>query len=232
MNTISRQRLLNRLGYEFKDPDLFDLALTHRSCGARNNERLEFLGDSILNFIIGEALFERFDEAKEGQLSRLRAQMVKGETLAEIAREFDLGPNLNLGEGELKSGGFRRDSILADAVEGLIGAIYRDGGMQAARDRVRVWYQSRLDALQLDTNRKDPKTELQEYLQARKAALPVYEVIDVGGEAHAQQFTVACRCELLPEATEASASSRRSAEKMAAAAALQQLSLSNPGGRG
>nr|WP_243760362.1 ribonuclease III [Aestuariicella hydrocarbonica] len=215
--------MLHRLGYEFLDETLFDLALTHRSCGARNNERLEFLGDSILNFVVGESLFERFPQAKEGQLSRLRAQMVKGETLAEIAREFDLGPCLNLGEGEMKSGGFRRDSILADAVEAIIGAIHMDRGMAAARERVLIWYQARLDALELETNRKDPKTELQEYLQSKKVALPEYKVVDVGGEAHAQQFTVECHSKLLKGPTVATASSRRGAEKMAAEAALKQL---------
>lgn len=223
VNSITRQRLLHRIGYEFKDESLFDLALTHRSCGARNNERLEFLGDSILNFVVGESLFERFPEAKEGQLSRLRAQMVKGETLAEIAREFDLGPCLNLGEGEMKSGGFRRDSILADAVEAIIGAIHLDKGMACARERVLVWYKSRLDALQLETTRKDPKTELQEFLQAKKSALPEYRVIEVGGEAHAQKFTVECHSVLLKTPTVATASSRRGAEKMAAEAALKQL---------
>jgi ribonuclease-3 len=228
VNSITRQRLQHRLGYQFKDEALFDLALTHRSCGALNNERLEFLGDSILNFVVGESLFERFPEAKEGQLSRLRAQMVKGETLAEIAREFDLGPCLNLGEGEMKSGGFRRDSILADTVEALIGAIHLDQGMASARERIRVWYQSRIEALQLETNRKDPKTELQEYLQAKKCALPEYRVVDVGGEAHAQQFTVECHSPLLAEPTSAMASSRRGAEKMAAEAALQKLLGESP----
>ncbi len=223
VNSIVRQRLLHRLGYEFRDEALFDLALTHRSCGAVNNERLEFLGDSILNFVVGEWLFERFPQAKEGQLSRLRAQMVKGETLAEIAREFDLGPCLNLGEGEMKSGGCRRDSILADAVEAIIGAIHCDSGMPAAKERVLIWYKSRLDALQLETSRKDPKTELQEYLQAKKVALPEYRVVNVGGEAHAQQFTVECITPLLKQSTQATASSRRGAEKLAAESALQQL---------
>lgn len=223
VNSITRQRLLHRLGYEFRDEALFDLALTHRSCGARNNERVEFLGDSILNFVVGEWLFERFPEAKEGQLSRLRAQMVKGETLAEIAREFDLGPCLNLGEGEMKSGGFRRDSILADAVEAIIGAIHLDSGMDAAKERVLVWYQDRLNALTLDTNRKDPKTELQEYLQSKKAELPQYKVIEVSGEAHAQRFTVECSTPLLSQTTQATASSRRGAEKLAAEAALSIL---------
>ncbi len=221
--SITRQRLRQRLGHQFVDETLLDLALTHRSCGGLNNERLEFLGDSILNFIVGESLFERFPEAREGQLSRLRAQMVKGETLAHIARELDLGPCLNLGEGEMKSGGFRRDSILADAVEAIIGAIYLDAGMSAARERTLGWYRERLDALKLDTHRKDPKTELQEYLQARRQALPEYRVAEVEGEAHAQQFTIECHCALLPEPTVATAGSRRVAEKKAAADALDAL---------
>ncbi len=171
--------------------------------------------------MVGEWLFFRFPEAKEGQLSRLRAQMVKGETLAEIAREFDIGPCLNLGEGELKSGGFRRDSILADVVEALIGAIHLDAGMKVAKERILTWYKTRLEALQLETNRKDPKTELQEYLQSKKEALPEYAVVDVGGEAHAQTFTVRCTCARLGTPTQATASSRRGAEKLAAEAALK-----------
>ena len=222
-NNITRQRLCHRLGYEFQDPAFFDLALTHRSFGSENNERLEFLGDSILNLVIADWLFERFPKAREGQLSRMRAQMVKGETLAEVAREFELGPCLNLGEGELKSGGFRRESILADVVEALIGAIYLDSGFDKAKERVRAWYASRLEALKLDGNRKDPKTELQEYLQFRKAPLPQYEVAQVSGEAHSQQFSVSCSVSLLAQPTTAIASSRRGAEKKAAAAALKLL---------
>ncbi len=230
-NSIIKQRLLQRLGHQFSDESLFELALTHRSCGAENNERLEFLGDSILNFVVGADLFERFPEAREGQLSRLRAQMVKGETLAEIAREFDLGPCLNLGEGEMKSGGFRRDSILADAVEALIGAIHMDAGLDVARERVLSWFASRLDALALETNRKDPKTELQEFLQARRLPLPQYTVAELGGEAHAQTFTVECHCTLLKEATVGEDSSRRGAEKKAAALALKKIAESQAGGR-
>ncbi|BFM16784.1 ribonuclease III [Maricurvus nonylphenolicus] len=223
MNDISKQRLLTRLGCSFNDQSLFDLALTHRSCGAKNNERLEFLGDSILGFVIGEALYQKFPDAKEGQLSRLRSQLVKGETLAEIAREFELGDCLNLGEGEMKSGGFRRASILADAVEAIIGAVYMDQGMEAAKGRILNWYQPRLEGLVLADNPKDPKTELQEFLQARRAPLPEYDVISVAGDAHAQQFTVVCRTSLLKEPTQAQASSRRAAEKLAAAAALKAL---------
>lgn len=223
MSSIQKERLLQRLGCQFNDESLFTLALTHRSCGASNNERLEFLGDSILGFVIGEALFHKFPEAREGQLSRLRSQLVKGETLAEIAREFDLGPSLNLGEGELKSGGHRRASILADAVEAIIGAYYIDQGMDPTRQLVLRWYAARLEGLELEDNPKDPKTQLQEFLQAHKAPLPDYEVIDIQGDAHAQEFTVACRITLLAEPTTACASSRRAAEKLAAAAALKLL---------
>lgn len=202
---------------------LFELALTHRSYGADNNERLEFLGDSILGFVIGDALFQQFPDAREGDLSRLRSLLVKGETLAEIALEFKLGECLNLGEGELKSGGFRRASILADAVEAIIGAVYLDQGMEAARTCVLRWYESRLHSLELEDNPKDAKTQLQEFLQARKAPLPEYDVIEIDGDAHAQHFTVACRITLLAQPTQARASSRRAAEKLAAAAALKAL---------
>ncbi len=220
---LSRQRLLARLGCQFDNPRLFDLALTHRSYGAENNERLEFLGDSILGFVIGEALFQQFPGAREGELSRLRSLLVKGETLADIAFEFKLGECLNLGEGELKSGGFRRASILADAVEAIIGAVYLDQGIDAARSCIFRWYKERLQGLELEDNPKDPKTQLQEFLQARKAPLPEYDVIAVEGDAHAQQFTVVCRITLLNTPTEARASSRRAAEKLAAAAALKAL---------
>lgn len=217
------ERLSLRLGYRFKDASLMQLALTHRSCGSRNNERLEFLGDSILGFSIGEALFNKFPKAREGQLSRLRANLVSGETLAEIATEFDLGPNLNLGEGEMKSGGFRRASILADAVEALIGAIYLDSDMDTARARVLDWYASRLEAQSLDELGKDAKSRLQEWLQSHKRALPDYRVASVGGVEHAQEFVVECHVDGLKEPTVGKASSRRNAEKMAASRALEKL---------
>ncbi len=220
---LLKQRLFKRIGYEFQDPALAELALTHRSCGAHNNERLEFLGDSILNFTIAEALFKQFPDAKEGQLSRLRSQMVKGETLAEIAREFDMGPCLNLGEGEMKSGGHRRDSILADVVEAIIGAIHIESGITAAQERILSWYQARLSAICLDESVKDPKSQLQEFLQSRRAPLPKYEVVAVTGEAHAQQFTVECRVSLLKEAVSAQATNRRIAEKQAASEVLRLL---------
>ncbi|WP_286876212.1 ribonuclease III [Marinimicrobium sp. UBA4509] len=223
MSDLLKQRLQARLGYEFRDPAQLDLALTHRSHGARNNERLEFLGDSILNFIIGEALYQQFPEAREGQLSRLRSQMVKGETLAMLAREFELGECLRLGEGEMKSGGHRRESILADTVEALIGAIYLESGFQVCAERVNAWYQSRLQALSLAQPAKDAKTRLQEFLQAHKLPLPEYDVVEVEGEAHAHQFTIECRVTPIKETVRAQASSRRVAEKQAAAEMLEKL---------
>ncbi|MDO3386482.1 ribonuclease III [Gilvimarinus sp. SDUM040013] len=225
MNDIALSRLQSKLNYEFKDSTLFTLALSHRSVGATNNERLEFLGDSILNFIIARALFDQFEAAREGQLSRLRAQMVKGETLAELAKEFDLGPCLKLGEGEMKSGGQRRDSILADAVEAIIGAIYIDSDFNTCRQCVLQWYKTRLAKLSLKSPAKDAKTSLQEFLQSRKEPLPDYRVVDIEGDAHAQTFTVECHVSLLHEPETATASSRRVAEKKSAAQALQKLGV-------
>lgn len=216
-------KLQRPLGYRYQDEALFELALTHRSCGSRNNERLEFLGDSILNFVIADALFRKFPDAKEGQLSRLRARLVKGVTLAEIAREMDLGEFLRLGSGELKSGGFRRDSILADAVEALIGAIYFDAGLEACRERILAWYQGRLDGLSLEDTQKDPKTRLQEWLQGRQAELPKYHLMRVEGEAHAQVFFIECEVSLLAERCAGQGRSRRIAEQQAAQAALKAL---------
>lgn len=219
------QRLEHRLGYTFSDQRQLQLALTHRSHSATNNERLEFLGDSILNLLIGEALFKKFPDAREGQLSRLRSQLVKGETLAQLAREFQLGECLVLGEGELKSGGHRRDSILADAVEAIIGAIYLESGLESCRARVLDWYKDRLAALTLATSAKDAKSRLQEYLQSQHQPLPEYRVIEVGGEGHAQVFTIECYVTLSKTPTQAQASSRREAEKQAAAAMLEILKV-------
>lgn len=218
LDTLSR-----KLGYEFSDQQLLVIALSHRSVQGRNNERLEFLGDSILNFSSANYLYERFPHAKEGELSRLRASLVKGETLAGIARELKLGDFLNLGEGELKSGGYRRDSILADAVEAIIGAIYLDSGMEAANRCILRWFEERLSSLSLDSSYKDPKTKLQEWLQARKFDLPVYSIVETEGDAHCQTFTVHCAIELLSEPIVAEGSSRRKAEKLAAEKALHQL---------
>ncbi|MDO9624862.1 MAG: ribonuclease III [Pseudomonas sp.] len=225
--SASLARLERQLGYTFKDQELMVLALTHRSFAGRNNERLEFLGDAILNFVAGEALFERFPLAREGQLSRLRARLVKGETLAILARGFDLGDYLRLGSGELKSGGFRRESILADALEALIGAIYLDAGMDAARQRVVAWLTNELESLTLVDTNKDPKTRLQEFLQSRACELPRYDVVDIQGDPHCRTFVVECQISLLNDKTLGQGASRRIAEQVAAAAALIALGVEN-----
>lgn len=225
MLTLKYQRLEQHLGYHFEDQRQLQLALTHRSHGATNNERLEFLGDSILNFIIGEALFNRLPDAREGQLSRLRSQIVKGDTLALLAREFEVGDCLVLGEGELKSGGKSRDSILADSVEAIIGAIYLASGLDVCRERVLTWFAPRLNELSASTSAKDPKSRLQEYMQSQRQPLPEYVVVAVGGEGHAQVFTIECRIALAKKPTSAVASNRREAEKQAAALMLAQLNI-------
>ncbi|MEY8205235.1 MAG: ribonuclease III [Bermanella sp.] len=218
-------KLSQRIGYVFQDESLIQLALTHRSKGNTNNERLEFLGDSIVNFTIAEALYRKFPQAKEGKLSRLRADMVRGTTLAEIARGFDLGEFLLLGSGELKSGGYNRESILADLVEAIIGAIYLDAGMDAVQACILSWYQSRLDHLSEDTVVKDAKTRLQEHLQKSQSRLPKYDVVEISGQAHEQNFKVSCRVEKLPEVTVGTGTSRRFAEQSAAEKALKALGV-------
>ena len=218
------EKLSARLGYTFADDALLTLALTHRSKSAKNNERLEFLGDSILNFTMAEALFHQFPQEKEGVLSRLRASLVKGETLAEVARDFDLGDFLLLGGGELKSGGFRRDSILADAVEAIIGAIYLDSGMTTARERILDWYRQRLEDITTESL-KDPKTRLQEYQQGRRSKLPDYEVVNTEGPDNERTFTVECRIPELDDAVVATGPNRRVAEQSAALSALKILGL-------
>jgi len=221
--SLAIDRLYGRLGYRFSNEELLIQALTHRSHSRRNNERLEFLGDAILNCTIAQQLFSRFPKAREGQLSRLRAHLVKGETLAELAREFELGECLRLGSGELKSGGFRRDSILADAVEAVIGAISLDSSMADAQNVIIRWYEPRLSDINLSDNIKDSKTRLQEFLQSRKAPLPVYNVREVNGEAHDQNFIVDCEVAGLDQATVGEGNSRRIAEQEAARAALKAL---------
>ncbi|WP_241819675.1 ribonuclease III, partial [Vibrio cyclitrophicus] len=179
-------KLERKIGYQFNDADLIHLALTHRSAAGKHNERLEFLGDSILSFVIADDLYHRFPKVNEGDMSRMRATLVRGHTLAELGREFELGDYLKLGPGELKSGGFRRDSILADAVEAIIGAVYLDSDTEVVRGIILSWYQSRLDAIQPGVSQKDPKTRLQEFLQGRRNPLPVYTVTNIKGEAHNQ----------------------------------------------
>lgn len=225
--STSLDRLERKLGYTFQDKNLMILALTHRSYAGRNNERLEFLGDAILNFVAGEDLYTHFPMAKEGQLSRLRSRLVKGTTLAVLARGFELGDYLRLGSGELKSGGYRRESILADTVEALIGAIYLDAGMDVARERVLAWLKDEIQGLTLVDTNKDPKTRLQEFLQSRACELPHYEVVDIQGEPHCRVFFVECRITLLNEATHGSGPSRRVAEQVAATAALIALGVEN-----
>ena len=218
------RRLQKRLGYEFLDPGLLQRALTHRSLGAKNNERLEFLGDAILGFEVVDCLYRQVGDADEGQLSRMRAHLVKRETLAAVARELDLGNLLRLGEGELRSGGQTRDSILADAVEALIAAVYLDGGIDEARALVRRLLGERLVDLPAETRVKDPKTRLQEYLQAHGKPLPSYEVISISGTQHQQTFRVACSTGLGAD-TQGEGSSRRRAEQTAAKKMLSQLEL-------
>ncbi len=215
--------LARKLGNPCTDAELFELALTHRSCGKRNNERLEFLGDAILSFVIADDLYQRFPAAREGQMSRLRSRVVKGETLAKIAREMQLGDYLRLGSGELKSGGYRRDSILADSVEAIIGAVYLDQGIEAARRFILHWFAGHLDQLDLNISLKDAKTRLQEFLQSRRVELPRYELVSVEGDPHDQTFHIRCEVALLDQATEGRGSSRRQAEQEAARRALQTL---------
>lgn len=221
-------RLQERLGYHFRDGGLLEQALTHRSASRReNNERLEFLGDAQLGLVISLALFRRFPEASEGQLTRMRASLVRGQTLAEVGRELALGECLHLGGGELKSGGFRRESILADAVEALIGAIMLDGGDVASRDAVLRWFEPRLARVSPASARKDSKTRLQEWLQSRQHPLPEYEVTDIRGRAPKQEFDVICRLPSLERSFTATAGSRRKAEQGAAGAALEWLESDN-----
>ncbi len=211
------------LGYRFRNDKLLEAALTHRSTGGAHYERLEFLGDAILNFVIADALYHKLPDAPEGDLSRQRSSLVKGATLAKMATELSVGDHLRLGPGELKSGGFRRASILADAIEALIGAVYLDGGLDAAADMVRTLFEERLNNLPSAAELKDPKTRLQEWMQAKGLPLPRYTVEEVSGQSHRQTFKVVCEAETLAATSMGEGSSRRRAEQAAAAAMLQQL---------
>lgn len=219
MSDISR--LTNRLSLSFNDPALLNEALAHRSSGPRNYERLEFLGDSLLSFVIATELYQRHPKEDEGSLSRLRAHLVRQKTLADVARELELGEYIALGSGELKSGGYQRDSILSDVVESLIGATVIDAGFESARALVLRLFESRLDSLPPASELKDPKTRLQEFLQGRGLDRPSYEVVDTIGKAHDLKFTV--RCTLKDQGIDvlATASSRRKAEQAAAANVLE-----------
>jgi len=216
-------RLQGRLGYAFNDPGLLDQALTHRSLGPRNNERLEFLGDAILGFVVAELLYEVEPDAHEGRLTRLRAHLVRRETLAAIARDLDVGEALRLGPGELKSGGRGRDSILADACEAIIGAIYLDAGLSPCRRVLETLYRERLARAAAEMGLKDPKTRLQEVLQGRAHGLPQYTVVNLEGAPHDQSFTVECMADGIPHPVTGFGSSRRKAEQDAAHKALEEL---------
>jgi ribonuclease-3 len=215
-------------GYQCREPSLLEVALTHRSAGGPNNERLEFLGDGVLNCVVADLLYRRYPGADEGELSRLRARLVRGETLAAVAAALNIGDRLRLGPGELRSGGFRRRSILADALEALFGAIYLDGGFEAARTAIERVITPRLAELAGEPDLKDPKTRLQEYLQARGLALPRYAVEVVEGESHMQRFTVTCTVDALALQGSGQGSSRRSAEQEAAQQVLTSIAAAEP----
>lgn len=213
--------------YQFKDEGLLFLALTHRSMGAKNNERLEFLGDSILGMVISSELFKRFPKEKEGVLTRLRSSIVKGETLSEIAIELNLGDYIKLGSGELKSGGYRRASTLADVIEAIIGAIYLDSkvdfGISKVEKIILTIFKSRIDNCEPSGILKDPKTRLQEYLQSKNLALPTYSVESISGKEHLQTFKVSCSIKGFSNHVVAKGASRRKAEQAAAEKALKNL---------
>jgi ribonuclease-3 len=219
--------LRETLGYEPSELTWFEVALTHRSADGANNERLEFLGDAVLSLVSAQYLYERFPDADEGALSRLRARMVSGEFLARQAAMAQLGELLVLGPGELKSGGFRRESILADALEALCGALYLDGGLEAARSGILRWLERGLPDEGLLGELKDPKTRLQELLQARGLPLPRYSIDSVEGELHAQLFRVTCEVEPMAARAEGRGSSRRRAEQAAAARVLEQIGIAS-----
>lgn len=224
------ERLASRLSYTFRDANLLRLALTHRSVDGRsNNERLEFLGDSVLNLVIGNSLFQRFPEAREGQLSRMRASLVRGETLAGIAEELMLSDAIVLGPGEIRMGGGRRESTQSDAVEAIIGAVYLDGGFEAARELILRLYDSRLAAMDAELTVKDNKTALQEYLQGRGLPLPRYTIESVHGAAHSQSFVVSCHVEAWGLSFSGTGTSRRQAEQQAAGRAMDHLQQSMAG---
>jgi len=219
--------LAQKLGLVFRQPLLFKTALTHRSAGAQNNERLEYLGDSVLGFVIAEWLYSQFPSAGEGVLSRLRASLVNQTSLAELARQHNLGDYLILGSGELKSGGFRRDSILSDALEAIIGALLLDQGIDVCRHWVLELFAEKFSNIKLDSWNKDPKTRLQELMQARRKELPIYELVSMTGADHAQTFEVKCRVVICEQTTSGVGISRKKAEQAAAESMLILLDQKN-----
>ena len=217
------KELSEKLHYEFKEPQLFKIALTHRSKGGDHNERLEFLGDAIVNFVIAEVLYHQIPKATEGELSPPRASLDNRDALAELAKQFELGKHLFLGPGELRSGGHERQFILSCAMEAIIGAVYLDSGFAAARTKFIEWYEPLLQSLASAAEHKDPKTLLQEYLQSQRMELPIYTVAAIDGEAHQQLFTVSCQVVGVPEKTFGKGTSRRRAEQNAALAMLEVI---------
>ena len=216
-----------KLGLAFNQPALFITALTHRSAGSNNNERLEFLGDAILGFVIAQKLYDAFPTADEGTLSRLRASLVNESSLAELARQQQLGDYLFLGSGELKSGGFRRDSILSDALEAILGALYKDQGITACQEWIGRLFAEKFLALSADNWQKDPKTQLQELMQAKKMDLPDYSLIDMSGLPHEQTFKVKCSVSMIAESCIGTGVSRKKAEQSAAEMMLAKLQQAN-----
>ncbi|BBI01215.1 ribonuclease III [Buchnera aphidicola (Nipponaphis monzeni)] len=225
MNYIETIKLQKILGYTFTQKNLLTQALTHRSASNKHNERLEFLGDSILSFVIANALYKYFPNVNEGDMSRMRATLVRGNTLAKIAHEFALGKYLKLGQGELKSGGFHRESILANTVEALIGSIFLDSNIITIEKLILKWYKERLKKISPGDTQKDPKTRLQEYLQSKHLPLPSYLIIQVYGEAHNQLFTIQCEIVGIKEYIVGIGTSRRKAEQDAAHRILIQLGI-------
>lgn len=222
--TDALSRLAQQLGYAFRDTGLLRQALTHRSAGGANNERLEFLGDGVLNFVIASELFNRYPDMNEGDLSRLRASLVNKDSLAMIAHDLGLGDFIVLGAGEMKSGGKRRASINADAVESILGAVFCDSDFDTCRSLILRLYRSKLDNLPDVQSLKDAKTQLQEILQSRRIPLPVYNVLNVSGKSHDQEFEVECRVDMLQCTTRAKGRSRRKAEQLAAKSAIDIVS--------
>ncbi|MDX1454172.1 MAG: ribonuclease III [Gammaproteobacteria bacterium] len=219
----SLKNLQRRLGYQFQEPALLERALTHRSAAGQSYERLEFLGDAVLGMVIAEALFEQGPELGEGDLTRLRASLVKRETLAELARDLALDGEIRLGGGSLKAGDHRRDSILSDVMEAIIGAVCVDGGRDAAAQCIRSIYRHRLANLPDPETLKDPKTRLQQLLQARQLPLPSYEIVESSGPDHKRSFVVECKVPSLERSFRAEGSNRRAAEQAAAAQALEEI---------
>ncbi len=218
---LKLNQLQKKINYQFQDITLLEHALTHRSFKGKNNERLEFLGDGILNFLIAESLFHKFPNLPEGDLSRLRSDLVKSKTLSDIALKFELGEYIKLGEGELKSAGWRRPSILADCMEAILAAVFLDSGLDASRSMIKLWFHDLIKNIDPKKIEKDPKSILQELLQAQKIDRPSYEVINISGEAHAQHFEVTCTIDKLDISTQGEGSSRKVAEQMAASSAIK-----------